>query len=94
MIRARLPKHVAPAHALETAEHVLQRVVERMPHMQRAGDIGRRDDDGKRFCRATLRSAGAECARLLPGRIDALLHLGRLVGLVDHRHFDLSAVAR
>ena len=33
------------AHALEAAEHVLQRVVERMAHMQRAGDVGRRDDD-------------------------------------------------
>jgi len=29
-----LPKHVAPAHALEAREHVLQCVVERMPHMQ------------------------------------------------------------
>ena len=34
MVGAGLPEHVAPAHALEPAEHVLQRVVERMPHMQ------------------------------------------------------------
>ena len=45
MVGARLPEHVLAAHALEAAEHVLQRVVERVPHMQRAGDVRRRDDD-------------------------------------------------
>ncbi len=29
-----LPKHVAPAHALESGEHVLEGIVERMAHMQ------------------------------------------------------------
>ena len=45
MVHARLPQHVLAAHALEADQDVLQRVVERMAHMQRAGDIGRRDDD-------------------------------------------------
>ena len=45
VVGAGLPEHVAPAHALEAAQHVLQRVVERMAHVQRAGDVGRRDDD-------------------------------------------------
>jgi hypothetical protein len=31
MVGARLPEHVAAAHALEADEHVLQRVVERVP---------------------------------------------------------------
>ncbi len=34
MVGARLPQHVLAAHALETAQDVLQRVVERMAHMQ------------------------------------------------------------
>ena len=41
MVGARLPKHIAAAHALEAAQHVLERVVQRMAHMQRTGDIGR-----------------------------------------------------
>ena len=34
MVGARLPQHVPAAHALEAAQDVLQRVVERMAHMQ------------------------------------------------------------
>ena len=34
VVGARLPQHVAPAHALEARQDVLQRVVERMAHMQ------------------------------------------------------------
>ena len=49
MVHARLPQHVLAAHALEADQDVLQRVVERMAHMQRAGDVGRRDDDGERL---------------------------------------------
>src|SRR5262249_59757120 len=48
MVHARLPQHVLAAHALETAENVLQRVVERVAHMTRARDIGRRNDDAGR----------------------------------------------
>ena len=46
MVGARLPQHVAPAHALEADENVLNGVVEGMPHMERARHIGRRNDDG------------------------------------------------
>ncbi len=54
VVGARLPQHVLAAHALEAAEHVLQRVVEGMPHVQRARHVGRRDDDaiGGRLARA------------------------------------------
>ena len=34
MVGARLPQHVLAAHALEAGQDVLQRVVERMAHMQ------------------------------------------------------------
>ena len=57
MIGAGLPQHVAAAHPLETAQHVLQRVVERVAHVQRAGDVGRRDHDGERLGVRTVRPA-------------------------------------
>ncbi len=56
MVGARLPEHVLAAHALEPAQHVLQRVVERMAHMQRAGDVGRRNDDRVRLARPRARA--------------------------------------
>jgi hypothetical protein len=34
MIDPRLPEHILAAHALEAAQDVLERVVERMAHMQ------------------------------------------------------------
>ncbi len=51
MVRAWLPKHILAAHPLEAAENVLQGGVERMAHMQGAGDVRRRNDDRER-CRA------------------------------------------
>ena len=90
MIGAGLPQHVPAAHAPEAGQDVLQRVVERVPHVQGAGDVGRRDDDriGRRF--AALRTPGGERVGRLPGRIDAALDVGRLVGLF-HRHRDSPA---
>ena len=61
MVGAGLPQHVAAAHALEADEHVLQRVVEGVAHMQRAGDVRRRDDDGE-GPRPCGRAAGGEGA--------------------------------
>ena len=61
------------AHALEARQHVLQGVVERMAHMQRAGDVGRRNDDAIGLGVAPLGPAAAERARLLPGGVDAPL---------------------
>src|SRR5262249_46120144 len=90
VIGPRLPEHVAAAHAFEAREHVLQRVVERMPHMQRPRDIWRRNDDALRSGDAPLASAAAECARLLPLGIDAPLDRRRLVCLADHRCFVLQ----
>ena len=45
MICAWLPEDVLALHPRKTDQHVLQRIVQRMAHMQDAGDIGRRDDD-------------------------------------------------
>ncbi len=58
MIGAGLPQHVAAAHPLEAAEDVLQGVVERMPHVQRARHVRRRDHDGEGLRVAPLRTSG------------------------------------
>jgi hypothetical protein len=43
MVGSGLPKRVKAAHAMPTHQNVLQRVVERVAHVQNAGDVGRRD---------------------------------------------------
>ena len=62
VIRARLPQHVLAPHALEAAENILQRIVERMAHMQVAGDIRRRNDDGESLGAGALRPSRPERA--------------------------------
>ncbi len=84
VVGARLPQHVAALHAPIAAQHVLQRVVERMAHMQVAGDVGRRDDDAERLGVGALGTAGAEGLRFLPIGGDAALHGGEIESLV-HR---------
>ena len=42
------PQRVEAVHALVAHQHVLDRVVQRVAHVQPAGDVGRRDDDGER----------------------------------------------
>ena len=46
VIRARLPQRVEAAHPVIADERIHDRVLKRVPHMQRAGDVGGRDDDG------------------------------------------------
>ena len=84
VVGAGLPQHVLAAHALEPAQDVLQRVVERMAHVQRTGDVGRRDDNAIRRRARALRAAGAERLRVLPGGVNAAFDLGGLVGFVEH----------
>ena len=45
MIGAGLPQHIVALHASPADQHVLQCIVEGMPHMQAAGDVGRGNDD-------------------------------------------------
>src|SRR5581483_6206858 len=84
MIGAGLPQHVASAHTLEAAEHVLERVVEGMPHVERAGYVRRRYYDAIGLGPCALGLAGPEGTRLLPGRRDATFDLAWLVSLVNH----------
>ena len=85
MVGAGLPEHVLAAHPLETDQDVLDRVVERVPHMERAGDVGRRNDDGERF-RIRL-TAGLEKAARLPFGIKPGFHFGGRKGLLEHGKF-------
>ena len=85
-----LPQHVTPAHALEAHQHVLERVVERMPHMQRAGHVRRRDDDGVGLGALAAWRAGGEGIGLLPGAIDGVFDFLRLIGLVEHERVGRS----
>ena len=45
VVGAQDPERVAPAHPVEADQRVLDRPVERVAHVQRAGDVGRRDRD-------------------------------------------------
>ena len=60
MVGARLPQHVLAVHAVVAAQDVLQGIVERVAHVQIAGDIWRRDDNAERFRPGTLGTPGAK----------------------------------
>ena len=76
VVGAGLPERVKALHAFPADQDVLQRVVERVAHVQDAGDVRRRDHN------AIGRSAGfgvcacGEAARLFPGVKQAALRLG------------------
>ena len=84
MVGSRLPQHVLAAHALVAAQDVLQGIVERMAHMQRAGDIRRRNDDGVGLGAGALGPAGAKGARSLPFRCDTAFNGGGIESLFHH----------
>ena len=84
VIGAGLPQHVAAAHPLEAAEDVLQRVVERVAHVQRARHVRRRDHDGEGLGVPPLGAAGLERAALLPDAGHAAFDIGGLVVFFDH----------
>ena len=84
VIGAGLPQHVAAAHALEADEDVLQRVVERVTHMQRAGHVRRRDDDGVRPRAGAIGSSRGKSSGLLPQAVGRALDGSWLIGLVEH----------
>ena len=82
MVGAGLPQHVPAAHALQPAHDVLQGIVERMAHMQAAGDIGRRNDD--RVGLGVGPSAAFEDAGIFPVGVDSFLDVLRTIGFVQH----------
>ncbi|MNU91316.1 hypothetical protein D3C71_811990 [compost metagenome] len=84
MVHARLPQHVLAAHTLEADQNILQRVVERVAHMQGAGHIRRRDDDGEGFRARLGVGAGTKSISLVPGFGDLRFDGCGIVGLFEH----------
>ena len=84
MVDAGLPQNVPPVHAPIAAQDVLQRVVERMAHVQIAGDVRRRNDDAERPRRRPLWAPGPERARLFPERGDPAFDRGEVKRFVHH----------
>ncbi len=82
MVRARLPQHVAAAHALIAHQHVLQREGQRMAHVQDAGHIRRRHHDGEGNRRG--QGVAGEIAAALPAGVMPGLDLGRVERLFEH----------
>ena len=83
MIGARLPQRIPALHARIADQDVLQGEVQRMAHVQAAGDIGRRHHDGEGVAGGI--PAGGESAGGFPGRIMLCLDLSGPIGLVQHR---------
>ena len=84
MVGAGLPQHVAAAHAFKAAQHILKRVVEGVAGVQRARNIGGRDDDRERLGVAPVGAAGRKGPRLFPRRRNTALDVGEVVILLDH----------
>jgi len=92
VVGAGLPERVEAAHPVPARQDVLQRVVEGVAHVERAGDVGRRDHDAEGVLVRGV-GAGAERARLLPGGVDARFGFLRVEGLF-HRHERLPGPER
>ena len=67
VIGAHLPQRVDAAHAVIADQHIHQRLLERVPHVQRAGDVRRRQLDAER--RRAGRVARLEIPARFPQRV-------------------------
>ena len=84
MVHARQPQRVVAAHAVPARQRVHDRLVERMAHVQRAGDVRRRQLDAERRLRLVERRV-VHAARF-PKRRPARLDGGGLEGLGQFGH--------
>ena len=83
MVRSRLPQHILAAHPLKPDQQILQRVVQRVAHMQHAGDVWRRNDDGIGLRRGI--AGWLEASGLFPCLVQARFGFGGIKSLVEHR---------
>ena len=84
MVHTRLPEHVLAAHALEADQDILDRVVERVAHVQRTGDVGRRDHDRVGIGPFLRTGTGAERIRFSPFAGDLRLDGRCVIGFLKH----------
>ena len=84
VVRAGEPQGIVALHALEAGQDVLQRTVQCVAHVELAGDIGGRHDDGKRL----LIGVGLrlEAAAVHPHLVDAGFHVPRIIHLRQFFH--------
>ena len=75
VIHAGLPQSAVALHAVVARERVHDRVLKRVPHVQRAGHVRRRNHDA--ITRPV--AVGREIALGFPALVDALLNFLRLV---------------
>ena len=78
------PQCLIALHPLEAGQDVLQRAVQRVPHVELAGDVGGRHDDGKRLL--VRIGLGLEAAAVHPHLVDPGLHIPRIVHLRQFFH--------
>ena len=83
VVGARQPQRVVPLHASPAHQRVLHHV-HRVPHVQRPGDVRRRNRNRER--RLRRRRTGMKIALLDPDFVPLLFHFRRVVGL-GHRDF-------
>ena len=93
MVGSRLPQHVLAAHALKAAQDVLQRIVERVTHVQRTRHVGRRNDDAVGLRRGAFRPSGTKGAGSLPRGVNAALDRAGHIPVFDHCCF-AAAISR
>jgi hypothetical protein len=76
MVSPRLPKHIAAAHAFEAAKNILYGIVQRMAHVQRTRNIGRRNNDGVGLGLGL--ATGLKISTLLPRFVQTGFNFGRV----------------
>src|SRR5262249_60030676 len=81
VVGAHHPVGVEAAHAVVADERVHERLLERVTHVQRAGDVGRWKLDAVGGLAVAL---VAEIARRFPALVPALLDRSRVEALVEH----------
>ena len=79
VVHARQPQHLVALHALAARERVHESVVERVAHVELAGDVRRREDDGVR--RLVASRVGREMSGVDPALVQPGLHRLRIPGL-------------
>ena len=84
VVAAGQPQRLVALHPLEAGQNILQRAVQRVSHVELAGDVGRRHDDGKGLLigiRLRL-----EAVAVHPQLVNAGFHVPRVVDLGQFFH--------